>query len=405
MQQLEYKSAVTGSLLGHDDEKGIVEALVSITGIADEQDDIVVPGAYAKTLAKRKMKGVRFHDWARPVAKTLVQEEWAPGDERLPATLPNGDPWPAAAGALYVKGQYNLAVQDGRDAYETAKFFGPDGQWSIGYRPAKGGARRDQKSGKRLLTDVDLFEWSDVLHGAAPLSTTLGVKTAGGMADIDQGEVDQDEPAGFVDELGFKFDPAQPRASDGQWTGSGGAAPAGPGGTADGLPANWLSRVLAGDSKYVKPSGGGGGGGGKKKPSEDATAVEKERAAEQERRDRVDQALQDEQAAERKRRATADAQVQKASGEERRQLQLAEGDRRRAWQETFDAARDEERSAGGSGTRSSGAVRPHRRTRTPVVSPWAGKTTWPGWTTVTPLMRSCSPRLSPPPAGRSTTWK
>ncbi|WP_431976076.1 hypothetical protein [Micromonospora haikouensis] len=346
--QLEYKSAVTGSLLGHDDEQGIVEALVSITGIADEQDDIVVPGAYTKTLAKRRMKGVRFHDWARPVAKTLVQEEWLPGDERLPKALPNGDPWPVEAGALYVKGQYNLAVQDGRDAYETAKFFGPDGQWSIGYRPAPGGARRDQKSGKRLLHEVDLFEWSDVLHGAAPLSTTLGVKTAGpGGAVWDAVDGAGRQPEGFVAGLdGKTFDPSQPRAGDGKWsdTGGGGAAPAGagPGGTRDGLPKDWLERVLAGDPKFVKPSGGGGGG--KKGPKEGSSELEKARAAEMDRRDRVDQALQDEQAAERKRRADAHAKIQSYTGGERRRLQQEEDARRMAWQETFDAARDEERS-------------------------------------------------------------
>jgi hypothetical protein len=171
---LEYKAAgATGVLLTSDDEKGIVEALVSVTGIVDEQGDIIEPGAYADTLARRKSKGVRFHDWTRMAAKTLVQDEW------LPATLPNGEPWPKTAGALYIKGQYNLEIKDGQEGYSNAKFYADEGQWSIGYKPAEGTAYRRKSDGARVLPKVDLYEWSDVLHGAAPQTSTLGVKAAG----------------------------------------------------------------------------------------------------------------------------------------------------------------------------------------------------------------------------------
>ena len=52
--QLEYKAAgPSGVLLDHDDTTGIVECLVSITGIVDDQRDVILPGAYADTLATR----------------------------------------------------------------------------------------------------------------------------------------------------------------------------------------------------------------------------------------------------------------------------------------------------------------------------------------------------------------
>ncbi|XTZ13920.1 hypothetical protein ACQSSU_20700 [Micromonospora echinospora] len=186
--QLEYKAAgATGVLLGHDDAKGIVECLVSITGIKDDQGDIITPGAYAETLAKRKSKGVRHHDWSRMAAKTLVQEEWLPGDPRLPKELPDGSAWPKDAGALYIKGQYNLETTDGREGYSNAKFYASEGQWSIGYRGVPGHVTRRKSDGARVLAKVDLFEWSDVLHGANTQTSTLGVKAGNGAPDDGDG--------------------------------------------------------------------------------------------------------------------------------------------------------------------------------------------------------------------------
>lgn len=332
--QLEYKAAgASGVLLDHDDEHGIVECLVSITGIKDDQGDIITPGAYADTLARRKSKGVRHHDWARMAAKTLVQEEWLPGDSRLPKTLPDGSPWPKEAGALYIKGQYNLDTKDGKEGYSNAKFYADEGQWSIGYRAVPGHVTRRKGDGARVMAKVDFFEWSDVLHGANTQTSTLGVKdaTGGGFgAALDQ-----------PDELEAKFDPSQPRDASGQWTagGSGGAAPAGPGGDPNAkLGPDWLKRVLGGDRALVEGSGGSGSSG-----SGDGAARKKERDAEAARRDKVQAAFDRERAAERIRRADADRTVEAATGETKKELQAAERERRRQWQEAFDSARDAER--------------------------------------------------------------
>jgi hypothetical protein len=66
-----------------DESEGIVESIVSVTGIVDEVKDRIVPGAYAKTLSERKPKGVWGHDWNNPVSKTLEVRELMPGDPEL----------------------------------------------------------------------------------------------------------------------------------------------------------------------------------------------------------------------------------------------------------------------------------------------------------------------------------
>jgi hypothetical protein len=177
---LERKSAVItpeSGLLAADDETGVVETLVSITGIEDEVKDTIYPGAYTDTLAKRIPKGIFGHDWSKWVARTETVKELMPGDPSLPKTTRDGKPWPAEAGALYIKCRFNLNTDDGRNAYQNVKFFSETGEceWSIGYQVPKGKSTRT-KSGGRGIQALDLFEYSPVLFGAAPLSGTLTVK-------------------------------------------------------------------------------------------------------------------------------------------------------------------------------------------------------------------------------------
>ncbi len=172
--------ASSSVLVGHEDTTGVVEAFVSITGVVDEVNDIIVPGAYAETLVKRKPKGVFSHDWNRWVARTEVIEEWLPGDPRITQALTKAgrDPLPKEAGVLYVKTKFNLRTDEGRNAYENVVFFSETGEceWSIGYLVPAGKSSRD-KAGTRYIKALDLYEYSPVLFGAAPLSGTLAVKS------------------------------------------------------------------------------------------------------------------------------------------------------------------------------------------------------------------------------------
>ncbi len=98
--------------------------------------------------------------------------ELMPGDPRLPRTAPDGTPWPPEAGALRVKARYLLATKDGREAYEVAKAFGAEQGFSIGYR-----VRHARKVGRvRHIDDLDLYEFSPVLHGANRLARLVSIK-------------------------------------------------------------------------------------------------------------------------------------------------------------------------------------------------------------------------------------
>jgi phage head maturation protease len=171
---IQYKAVGARSLT--DEGHGIVTALVSVTGIKDNVNDIIEPGAYAKSLSVRKPKGVWHHSWEKAIAKTLEVKELMPGDPNLPKTLADGTPWPAAAGALQVKMQFNLNTSRGRDAYEDVKFFGDDQEWSIGYNVPAGSATR--KDGIRYIKGLDLYEYSPVLFGAMSNARTTSIKSA-----------------------------------------------------------------------------------------------------------------------------------------------------------------------------------------------------------------------------------
>lgn len=188
---MEHKAAVASpesGLLEADDATGVVEAIVSVTGVLDEDRDIIKPGAYAKSLTKRRPKGIFVHDWGRWVARTEQVEELMPGDSRLPTKTRDGRPWPTQAGGLYVKTRFNLDTTEGKDAYSNVKFFSETGEceWSIGYKVPPGKSVRT-KSGERHIEEVDLYEYSPVLFGAAPLSGTLSVKTVA----TEEGELDE----------------------------------------------------------------------------------------------------------------------------------------------------------------------------------------------------------------------
>lgn len=177
MKNIQHKALpVTGFKVLSEDE-GIVETIVSVTGIVDAVNDIIEPGAYAKTLAQRLPKGVWSHDWDTPIARTLSAEELLPGDSRLPKQTKDGKPWPREAGAVMVTAQFNLETQRGREAYSDVKFFGDGQEWSIGYNVPRGGANVESKTGIRRINTLDWYEYSPVLFGAMPEAVTRSVKS------------------------------------------------------------------------------------------------------------------------------------------------------------------------------------------------------------------------------------
>lgn len=192
---MEHKQVSVSSVRGIDDVDGIVEAIVSVTNIVDSVNDVIEPGAYKLTLKKRNPKVVWSHDTNIPVGKTLRVEELLPNDPRLPNDLIQQN-----AGALLVKMQFNLNTSRGRDAFFDVQFFGPEQEWSIGYAVPEGKYSVDSKTGIRYIKQLELFEYSPVIFGAAPSTRTLSLKEDGAeieaKAPVKYDDIDFSIPAG-----------------------------------------------------------------------------------------------------------------------------------------------------------------------------------------------------------------
>lgn len=164
---------------------GVRNHIVAVTGVRDEVGDIIVPGAFIKTLQRITPKACMGHDWNRAIGEPEAIEELLPGDPRLPREDRFGKPWNPKAGALFARTRYNLAKKDGQDAYADATFHGPRLSCSIGYvdpkddngNPIHSYKAIDPDTGlmTRFLPELQLFEYSQVLHGAHLLAG--GLKT------------------------------------------------------------------------------------------------------------------------------------------------------------------------------------------------------------------------------------
>lgn len=120
-EHLEWKISPSG-IIDNDADNGILTVVIAVTGIVDEVDDIIIPGAFADSLQARIPKGVWSHDIHTWVSRTDGIGELAPGDSRLPKDW-KGKPWPKDAGALIVRTAFNLGTNAGRDAYSNVVFF------------------------------------------------------------------------------------------------------------------------------------------------------------------------------------------------------------------------------------------------------------------------------------------
>ena len=192
---MEHKSdSAAAQVLTVDDETGVVEALVSVTGIEDRVKDVIEVGAYTKTLATREPIGVWSHDDKTWVARTEEARELLPGDPMLrDVKTMDGQPWPLEAGAVYVKSRFNLETPHGAAAYSDVKFFKGKTGWSIGYRATK--SHRNPRTGVRHIKELDWYEFSPVMVGAASQPLTLSVKSMSGAH-----TVDPDDPTGIADD-------------------------------------------------------------------------------------------------------------------------------------------------------------------------------------------------------------
>ncbi|MCK6580350.1 MAG: HK97 family phage prohead protease [Anaerolineae bacterium] len=171
-----------------DAAQGIVEAIVSVFGVIDAGNDMVTPGAFAKTINERGMK-VRVLDnhaadsVLRVVGIPLAMREI--GREELPAEVLTR--FPEATGGLWTKTQYLLDTPEGMGVFKRIA-AGAAGEYSIGYEALKvGWEKMDTPDGRtvnvRLLKEIRLWEYSPVIWGMNPATATVGVKAPDPAAD------------------------------------------------------------------------------------------------------------------------------------------------------------------------------------------------------------------------------
>jgi HK97 family phage prohead protease len=125
---------------------GIFEGYASLFGVPDLGRDVVMPGAFAASLARRGAGGIRMlwqHDPAEPVGRWLALAEDARG--------------------LHVRGQLNLAVRRARELAAMMRDGAVDGL-SIGFRVDEARPER----GLRRLIRLDLWEISIVTFPMLP---------------------------------------------------------------------------------------------------------------------------------------------------------------------------------------------------------------------------------------------
>lgn len=176
-----------------DDQAGTIEAIVSVFSNVDRGNEKVMPGFFSKSIEKKLPKGVWAHDWKQPIAKTLEAKELLPGDPLLPDSL-------KTLGGAYIKGQFNLDTQRGKEAYSDIK-FGIVDEFSIGYSVIKD--QKDKESGARELIEGDWKEWSPVLVGMNDQTRLISIKS-----DEDKGmlaeELAQTTPSTWEIESAFR---------------------------------------------------------------------------------------------------------------------------------------------------------------------------------------------------------
>lgn len=167
-QSIEFK-AIPGQF-NIDEAQGMVECFVAGIGNKDSVGDVLISGAFTKSLTRRKPRVVWGHNWNDPIGKVLEIYEVAPGDRRLPSKMLT-----AGIGGLYAKVQFNLNSEKGREAFANVAFFGQEQEWSIGYKTLD--SIFDPSLQANILKEVELYEVSPVLHGANQLTGTISVKS------------------------------------------------------------------------------------------------------------------------------------------------------------------------------------------------------------------------------------
>lgn len=185
MNKLVYKQTQLGSIIDADDKAGIVKGYASIFGNVDSDGDIILNGAYKKTISENKsrIKYLYQHDLEKPLGKMVMLEEDQKGlmfEAEVPKT------------------------QLGKDVIELMK-AGVITENSVGIMPIQ----KEMRNGYREIAEVKLYEVSAVTLAANDQAMILDVK---GNVDLEKVAKRYDRIAQLIrkgeisDELGYALE-------------------------------------------------------------------------------------------------------------------------------------------------------------------------------------------------------
>ncbi len=169
-----------------DESTGIVDAIVSVMGNVDLQDDIIHQGSFVKTIQERGLANIRvldnhnFFSVEDAIAVPLDIHEVNRGS--IPKEVL--EKYPETTGGLFTSSQFMLDDPKSSAVFRRLK-VGAVNQYSIGFQIVKQDWNEQeipQGSGSfreiRNIREIRLFEYSPVLFAANPATVTVGVKNA-----------------------------------------------------------------------------------------------------------------------------------------------------------------------------------------------------------------------------------
>jgi HK97 family phage prohead protease len=185
MNRLIYKTTQLGSVIDADEKAGIVKGYASVFGNKDSDGDIIMAGAYKKTIQenKNRIKYLYQHDLDKPLGKMIMLEEDQKGlmfEAEVPKT------------------------QLGKDVLQLM-MAGVITENSVGIMPIQ----REMREGYREISEVKLYEVSAVTLAANDQAMILDVK---GNVDLEKMAKRYDRIAKLIrkgeisDELGYALE-------------------------------------------------------------------------------------------------------------------------------------------------------------------------------------------------------
>jgi HK97 family phage prohead protease len=165
-------------------DEGIVETVFAVMGNVDLGNDVLHPGAFAKTFTERGHKvKVLDHHQARSVRDVIgkpLELRELPKEQLPQAVL---DAHPDATGGAWARVQFLMDTPEGEGAFKRIK-AGAIGEWSFGYDALDKDFETIKQNGQdvsiRNLRTVKLYELSPVIWAMNDGTMTLSAKESDG---------------------------------------------------------------------------------------------------------------------------------------------------------------------------------------------------------------------------------